>query len=154
LERTHITPQGSAKAYNLGDCSLIFDSAPKTYYDSFKIVRYHRHRLRPTFWCLEMYLQCSPMAATRRESWSRRTRRLYYAAVYYLHPSGPYRAHDHRNSEQLQPYSGGLTRITESRPAVVRGPRNGLAAQATGFGVYGAAGLPCDVCTEPASRLS
>ena len=33
-----ITPQGSAKAYNLGDFSLIFDDAPKAYYDSFKIV--------------------------------------------------------------------------------------------------------------------
>jgi len=33
-----ITPQGTAKAYNLGDFSNIFDHAPKTYYDSFKIV--------------------------------------------------------------------------------------------------------------------
>lgn len=33
-----ITPQGSAKAYNLGDFSLIFDNAPKAYYDSFKVV--------------------------------------------------------------------------------------------------------------------
>jgi uncharacterized protein (TIGR03437 family) len=33
-----ITPQGNAKAFNLGDFSSIFDSAPKAYYDSFKIV--------------------------------------------------------------------------------------------------------------------
>jgi hypothetical protein len=33
-----ITPQGAAKAYNLGDFSSIFDSAPKGYFDSFKVV--------------------------------------------------------------------------------------------------------------------